>query len=147
MPFNCQASMRKLNFHNIISFLLIMILTAGCGKNQNIISSDQHSLSDEEAIQVIKRQVKQRKDSITEYTKYGKTDEVENLNKEIECLSKYLPEELSEEQINKVLDKVFAELKPESIKDMGKVMKEATGRLGSGADMSLVSSLVRQMLS
>lgn len=107
----------------------------------------KHDLSDDEAITVIKRQVKQRKDSITEYAKYGKTDEVDKLNKEIECLSKYLPEELSEEQINKVLDEVFAELKPESIKDMGKVMKEATGRLGSAADMSLVSSLVKQRLS
>ena len=107
----------------------------------------KHELSDDEAITVIKRQVKQRKDSIAEYTKYGKTDEVDNLKKEIECLSKYLPEELSEEEINKVLDEVFAELKPESIKEMGKVMKEATGRLSSGADMSLVSSLVKQRLS
>ena len=107
----------------------------------------KHDLSDDEAITVIKRQVKQRKDSITEYAKYGKTDEVDKLNKEIECLSKYLPEELSEEQINKVLDEVFAELKPESIKEMGKVMKEATSRLGSAADMSLVSSLVKQRLS
>lgn len=107
----------------------------------------KHDLSDDEAITVIKRQVKQRKDSITEYAKYGKQDEVDSLNKEIECLSKYLPEELSEEQINKVLDEVFAELKPESIKEMGKVMKEATARLGSAADMSLVSSLVKQRLS
>ncbi len=107
----------------------------------------KHDLSDDEAITVIKRQVKQRKDSITEYAKYGKTEEVDKLNKEIECLSKYLPEELSEEQINKVLDEVFAELKPESIKEMGKVMKEATTRLGSAADMSLVSSLVKQRLS
>ena len=107
----------------------------------------KHDLSDDEAITVIKRQVKQRKDSITEYAKYGKTEEVDKLNKEIECLSKYLPEELSEEQINKVLDEVFAELKPESIKEMGKVMKEATTRVGSAADMSLVSSLVKQRLS
>ena len=107
----------------------------------------KHDLSDDEAITVIKRQVKQRKDSITEYAKYGKQEEVDKLNKEIECLSKYLPEELSEEQINKVLDEVFAELKPESIKEMGKVMKEATARLGSAADMSLVSSLVKQRLS
>ncbi len=107
----------------------------------------KHDLSDDEAITVIKRQVKQRKDSITEYAKYGKQEEVDKLNKEIECLSKYLPEELSEEQINKVLDEVFAELKPESIKEMGKVMKEATARLGSAADMSLVSFLVKQRLS
>lgn len=107
----------------------------------------KHDLSDEEAMVVIKRQVKQRKDSISEYEKYGKTDEVENLNKEIECLSKYLPAELSEEEINKQLDIIFDELKPESMKDMGRVMKEATARLGAGADGSLVSKLVRERLN
>ena len=107
----------------------------------------KHDLSDDEVIAVIKKQVKMRKDSITEYEKYGKTAEVESLNKEIECLSKYLPEELSEEEISKVLDEVFETIKPESIKDMGKVMKEATTRLGSSADMSLVSSLVKERLS
>ncbi len=107
----------------------------------------KHDLSDDEATAVIKRQVKQRKDSMSEYEKYGKTEEVENLKQEIDILSKYLPEELSEEQINKVLDEIFDELKPESMKDMGRVMKEATSRLGAGADGSLVSKLVRERLS
>lgn len=107
----------------------------------------KHDLSDEEVMVVIKRQVKQRKDSMSEYEKYGKTDEVENLKKEVECLSKYLPAELSEEEINKQLDVIFDELKPESMKDMGRVMKEATARLGAGADGSLVSKLVKGRLS
>ena len=107
----------------------------------------KHELSDEEAMTVIKRQVKQRKDSISEFEKYGKTSEVENLNKEIECLSKYLPAEVSEEEINKTLDIIFDELKPESMKDMGRVMKEATSRLGAGADGSLISKLVKERLS
>lgn len=106
----------------------------------------KHELSDEEAMVVIKRQVKQRKDSMTEYEKYGKTEEVENLKKEIECLSKYLPEEVSEEKINETLDEIFAEVNPTSMKDMGRVMKEATARLGAGADGSLVSKLVRERL-
>ena len=107
----------------------------------------KHDLSDDEATAVIKRQVKQRKDSMAEYEKYGKTEEVENLKKEIEVLSKYLPEEVSEEQIDKTLDEIFDELKPESMKDMGRVMKEATTRLGAGADGSLISKLVRERLS
>lgn len=107
----------------------------------------KHDLSDDEATAVIKRQVKQRKDSMAEYEKYGKTEEVDNLKKEIEILSKYLPEEISEEQINKTLDEIFDELKPESMKDMGRVMKEATTRLGAGADGSLISKLVRERLS
>ena len=107
----------------------------------------KHDLTDEEAMVVIKRQVKQRKDSMSEYEKYGKTEEVENLKREIECLSKYLPAELSEAETNKQLDVIFDELKPESMKDMGRVMKEATARLGAGADGSLVSKLVRERLN
>ena len=107
----------------------------------------KHELSDEEAMAVIKRQVKQRKDSISEYEKYNKTEEVDNLKKEIECLSKYLPAEVSEEEINKTLDTIFNELNPTSMKDMGRVMKEATSRLGAGADGSLISKLVKERLS
>lgn len=107
----------------------------------------KHELTDDEAIAVIKRQVKQRKDSISEFEKYGKTSEVENLKKEIECLSKYLPAEISVEEINKTLDQIFDELKPESMKDMGRVMKEATSRLGAGADGSTISKLVKERLS
>ncbi len=107
----------------------------------------KHDLSDDETIAVIKRQVKQRKDSIEEFTKYNKIEEVDNLNKEIEILSAYLPEELSEEELNKIIDEVFAELKPESIKEMGKVMKEVTARCGSRADMSEVSKIVKSKLS
>ncbi|MBQ8193185.1 MAG: GatB/YqeY domain-containing protein [Bacilli bacterium] len=107
----------------------------------------KHDLTDEEVIAVIKKQVKMRKDSLEEYTKYGKTDEIDNLTKEIEVLSKYLPEELSEEAINKILDEVFDEIKPESIKDMGKVMKAAGEKFAGRADMTTVSALVRQKLN
>ena len=109
--------------------------------------SKKHDLTDDEVITVVKRQVKTRKDSMSEYEQYNKMEEVENLKKEIEVLSKYLQPELSKEEIEKVLDDIFAEIKPESIKDMGKIMKEATAKLGNAADMSLVSSLVKEKLS
>ena len=108
--------------------------------------SKNHDLSDDEALMAIKKQVKMRKDSIDEFTKLNKTDEVDNLNKEVEVLSKYLPEELSEEAVDKILDEVFNELKPASIKDMGSVMKVATERMGASADMKLVSTKVRERL-
>lgn len=108
--------------------------------------SKNHDLSDDEALMVIKKQVKMRKDSMDEFAKLNKTEEVDNLNKEIEVLSNYLPEELSEEAIDKILDEVFNELKPTSIKDMGSVMKVATERMGASADMKLVSTKVRERL-
>ena len=108
--------------------------------------SKKHDLSDEEVIAVIKKQVKMRKDSITEFTKYGKDEEVANLNKEVECLSKYLPEELDEAALNKIIDEVFAELKPESMKDMGRTVKEIGARTAGRADMSQVSAIVKSRL-
>ena len=104
-------------------------------------------LEDKEVIAVIKRNVKQRKDSIEEFKKYGKQEEVETLEKEIEVLKKYLPEELNEEEINKKIDEVFEEVKPESIKDMGRIMKILTEQIGSVADMGIVSKKVKERLS
>lgn len=105
-----------------------------------------HDLTEDEAIKVIKRQVKTRKDSIKEYTDYGKLDQVADLEKEVEILSQYLPEEMTEEQINQIIDEVFEELKPTSMKDMGMVMKNVSSKI-TNADMSLVSKLIKDRLN
>ena len=108
----------------------------------------KHELDDSEVSSVIKKQVKVRKDSIVEYEKYGKTDSVKDLEKEVEILSSYLPEEMSKEEIEQVVNEVIAEINPESIKEMGKVMKRLNEVLaGKNADMSLASSLVKEKLS
>lgn len=107
----------------------------------------KHELNDEEVQAVVKKQVKVRKDSIDEYAKYGKQDLVESLTKEVEILNTYLPEELTIEQINAELDKIFAELQPTSIKDMGSVMKQASKVFGVQADMKVVSNLIRERLN
>lgn len=101
-------------------------------------------LSDNEVITVIKRNVKQRKDSKEEYEKLEKQEEAKNLEKEIEVLKKYLPEELSEEELEKEIHLAFEELKPESMKDMGRIMKYLTEKIGTVADMSLVSKKVKE---
>ena len=105
----------------------------------------KHELADEEVIAVIKKQVKTRKDSIAEFEKYNKTEEVASLLKEIEILNVYLPEEMTEDEIIKVIDEVFETIKPTSMKDMGLIMKELNSKL-TNADMSLVSKLVRERL-
>ena len=109
--------------------------------------SKNHDLTDEEAIAVIKKQVKLRKDSKEEFSKLNKTEEADNLDKEIECLSKYLPEEMSDEEMMQIIEEVFAELKPASIKEMGKVMKELNPKLAARADMTKVSAIVKEKLS
>ncbi len=103
-------------------------------------------LDDNEVITVIKRGVKQRNDSITEYQKYNKEEEINSLKKEVEILKEYLPQELSEDEINKKIDEVFAKENPMSMKDMGKIMKILTLEIGTVADMGLVSILVKERL-
>lgn len=107
----------------------------------------KHELSDDEVIAVIKRESKKRQSSIAEYEKYGKMEVVESLKKEIEILSVYLPEELSDEALEKIIDETIKELNATSIKDMGQVMKSVGEKTKAAADMSKVSSLVKTKLS
>lgn len=107
----------------------------------------KHELGDEEVLNVIKKQVKLRKDSLEEYQKYNKLDEVAALEEEIKLLSVYLPEELSEEEIAKLVNQAIEDVKPTSMKDMGLVMKTMNELLaGKNADMSLVSKLVKESI-
>lgn len=114
---------------------------------QNERISKNHDLLEDEILAVIKKQVKIRKDSLKEYQEYGRQDLVENLEKEIAILSTYLPEELSIEKINEIIDEVFQKLNPTSIKDMGAVMKELNPLLAAKADMSVVSKIVKEKLN
>ena len=104
-------------------------------------------LTNDDVIAVLRKFIKQKKDDIEEYSKFNKTDVVDALKKEVELIESYLPEEMSIDDINKGLDEIFAEIKPESIKDMGKVMKYVTEKAGAAADMSKVSGLVKSKLA
>ena len=107
--------------------------------------NNKRELTDDVVINVLKKQVKQRNDSIQEYTKLNKMDVVENLQKEIDIINAYLPSECSEEEMNTVIDEAFEELKPSSMKEMGQIMKYVTEKL-SNADMSKVSAIVKERL-
>ena len=108
---------------------------------------DRHNASDEVVIDVVSKQIKTRNESIEEFKKGNRQDLVEGLLKEIELLSKYLPEQLTEEEIKSEIDKVFDKLKPTSMKDMGAVMKELGPIFKGKADMKLVNSIVKEKLS
>ena len=105
-----------------------------------------HELTDEDILKVIKKQVKTRKDSIEEYKKYNKLETVNELEKEVEVLNKYLPQEMTEKEIMKVIDMSFDEVKPTSMKDMGTLMKVISLKI-TNADMSLVSKIVKDRLN
>ena len=96
-------------------------------------------LTDDVVIDVISREIKQRKESIAEFTKGGREDLANETAKEIDILKAYLPEQLSEEEIEKIIDQVFASVAPTSAKDMGKVMKEVTPLVKGKAEIGRAS--------
>lgn len=104
-------------------------------------------LTDEKIISVISKQIKMRKDSIVEFEKGNRQDLVEQNKKEIEILNKYMPEQLSMEEINKIIDEAFLLIKPTSSKEQGLIMKEITPKLKGRADMSLVSGIIKDRLN
>lgn len=106
----------------------------------------KRELNDEEVIDVISKQIKTRKESIVEFEKAGRDDLINQNKKEIEILNKYMPEQLSIEEVEKIIGDIVNKINPTSMKDMGKVMGEATPLLKGKTDMSLVSKLVKEKI-
>ena len=104
-------------------------------------------LDDEGVLDIITKQLKSRRDSLPDYQKSGREDLIEKLNKEIEILLSYLPEQLSEEEIAKIVEEAIAETGAASVKDMGKVMGIATKQLAGKAEGKTISTIVKQLLA
>lgn len=104
-------------------------------------------LSDEEIIEVIQRYAKQRKEAIKQYKDAKREDLAQKEEQELEIVSKFLPKQLSEEEIVKIVEQVIKETGASSMKDMGKVMKMVMEKVKGRADGSLVSKIVKEKLS
>ncbi len=112
-----------------------------------IEKDEQKELSDDEIMVVVSKEVKKRKDSIEEFKKVGRDDMAEDLEKEIDILSKYLPKQLSEDEVRKIITEAINTLNATSMKDMGKVMQEVRPKTAGKYDGKLVSEMVRSMLN
>lgn len=117
----------------------------GAMKMQSI--DHKKEINDELLIDVISKEIKTRNESIKEFEKGNRQDLIDKTQNEIEILNKYLPEQLSQEEISEIIDKVFAEVNPTGMKDMGKVMGMVTPLVKGKADMGLVSSLIKEKLN
>lgn len=105
-----------------------------------------HPLSDDEALAVIRKAVKQRQDSIDQYTSANRTDLAEKERSEMELLKQYLPPELSDAEIESGIREIIVSTGAQSKKDMGKVMKEATARYRGRVDGRRISEMVGRLL-
>ncbi len=104
-------------------------------------------INDELVISVLSHQIKTRRESIVEFEKGNREDLVNKTNDEINLLQNYMPKQLSDEEVNQILDNAFDKVKPTSNKDMGLIMREVTPLLKGKADMSKVSSLIKERLA
>ncbi|MES2964486.1 MAG: GatB/YqeY domain-containing protein [Bdellovibrionota bacterium] len=103
-------------------------------------------MPEEECVTVIKKLVKQRKESIEQFGQAGRQDLVDNETKEMKLLETYLPAQMGRDQIEKIVTEAIAASGATSVKDMGKVMKEAQAKAGGLADNKLMSEIIKSKL-
>lgn len=125
---------------SVLSFLRAQI------KNVRI-DSKAEQLSDADVIAVIKKQIKQRQESIVQFESGGRADLVQKERSEMEILQSYLPQQASLEETEAAVRQMIAETGASSMKDMGNVMKAVVAKLEGRADNKLISDLVRKCLS
>ncbi|MBI4972554.1 MAG: GatB/YqeY domain-containing protein [Candidatus Omnitrophica bacterium] len=123
-----------------LSFLRAELINVAMAKKKKI-------LDDNEVISVIRKQIKQRQDSIEQFKQGSRLDLADKETRELEILKTYLPPELSVEEIKQTIEEVISSTGAAGIQDMGKVMKEASVKIGGRADGKLVSDLVKERLS
>lgn len=114
-------------------------------KNEEI--AKQKEATDEDVITVVQRQIKQRKESIEAYTNGNRPELAEKEKQELEILSKFLPQQMTEDEIKKIVDEAIASLPENEKKNFGKVMGIVMVRVKGKAEGSLVSKVVKEVLS
>lgn len=108
---------------------------------------NKEEVDDAKALQIINKMIKQRNDSISQFKEGGREDLADKEQQEVEILSKYKPEQLSEEDITEKVKSAIEETGAESIQDIGKVMGVLKSALAGSADMGLVSKIVKDQLA
>jgi uncharacterized protein YqeY len=114
---------------------------------QNEALKQRQDLTDDEELTVLSRELKQRKDSLQEFENAGRSDLVDKVRTELVYVEAYMPEQLSEEEISKIVKQTILEVNATSKADMGRVMGALMPKVKGKADGSLVNKLVQQHLS
>jgi len=108
---------------------------------------ERTELEDADVLAILEKMVKQRRESIAQFEKAGRTDLADNERSEIAVLEGYLPQKLSEAELAEAVEKALAESDASTVRDMGKAMALLKARLAGRADMAQASALVKARLS
>lgn len=113
---------------------------------KNLEIDQRRTLEDNEVLEVLTRELKQRKDSLQEFEKAGRDDLAADLHKEIAIISEYLPEQLGEAELKAIVEETVREVGASSKAEMGKVMAALMPKVKGRADGKLVNQLVQRQL-
>jgi uncharacterized protein len=113
---------------------------------KNVEIDLKRTLDDNEVLDILSREVKQRRDSLQEFEKAGRNDLVDNLKQEIEIIADYMPQQLTEEEISVIVQQTIQETGASSKADMGKVMTALMPKVKGRADGKLVNQAVQKFL-
>jgi len=104
------------------------------------------TLDDDGVIEIIAKEVKKRRDSLPDYENSGRQDLVDNLNVEIEILLKYLPQQLTEEELEVIVKKAIEDTGATSAKDIGKIMQAVLPQVKGRADGKMINQIVKKII-
>ena len=124
---------------NVVQFVRAGVL--------QIEKDNKVTLDDNGVLEVIAKQLKQRKDSLPDYEKSGRDDLIAELKAEMDVLMEYLPKQLSKEELEVIVKEIIEKLGASSIKDMGKVMAEAKAQTVGRADGRMINEIAKGLLS
>ena len=136
-----KQSMKEKNIlrKNVVQMIRAAIL--------QVEKDKQIEVNDNQILEIIAKESKKRKDSLPDYEKSGRDDLINQVKEEIDILAEYLPKPLSQEELEKVIDDVIAEVGATSMKEMGMVMKSVKEKVGASADGKTINEIVKAKLS
>ena len=124
--------------------LTVLRMVKGAMQLEHI--NNKKEINEELLIDCVGKQIKMRNDSICEFERAGRQDLADKTKAEVTILNNYLPKQLSEEEVNAIIDNAFAKINPTSGKDMGLIMREVTPELKGKTDMKKVSEIIKNKL-
>ena len=104
-------------------------------------------LNDDQILEVIAKEFKKRNDSLSDYEKSGREDLINQIKEEMTVLEEYLPKKISEEELTEKIKAIISNVGATSMKDMGKIMKQAKEELGVTADGKMINEIVKKLLA
>ena len=131
---------------SVLRMVLAVVLNKEREKRMKLGNDEAGKLTDEEVLEVISSEVKKRKDSIEQFEKGNRQDLADQEKRELEILMEYMPEQMNEEEVRKIVVNKIKEIDASGLQDIGKVMGAIMGQLKGKADGNLVNKIVQEEL-